>query len=143
MRVVNVWRAVDEPKDVFFLFEIDEKFVEALADLDGFSHIVLICHLHKASPFRLKVVHYLDSELRGLFATRAPSRPNPIGLSVVRLLEVDGSVLRIEGIDLLDGTPVLDIKPYVREFDDRTEIRCGWLDEVKGRATVADARFEE
>jgi tRNA-Thr(GGU) m(6)t(6)A37 methyltransferase TsaA len=88
-------------------------------------------------------VPYLDTELRGLFATRAPSRPNPIGLSVVRLLGIDGRVLRIEGVDLLDGTPVLDIKPYVRDFDDQTEIRCGWLDDVKGKQTAADNRFEK
>ena len=122
--------------------EIEEEYVEGLSDLDGFSHIILICHLHKASPYKLKVVPYLDTELRGLFATRAPSRPNPVGLSVVRLLGIDGGRLRIEGVDLLDGTPVLDIKPYVREFDDRTEVRCGWLDEVKSREKVADGRFE-
>ena len=122
--------------------EIAEEYAEALTDLDGFSHIILICHLHKAAGFKLKVVPYLDTELRGLFATRAPSRPNPIGLSIVRLLGVDGRVLRIEGVDLLDGTPVLDIKPYVREFDEQTEIRCGWLDEVSGRETTADDRFE-
>ena len=122
--------------------EIEEEYVEALSDLDGFSHIVLICHLHKASEFKPKVVPYLDTELRGLFATRSPSRPNPIGLSIVRLLGIDGPTLRIEGVDLLDGTPVLDIKPYVREFDDRTEVRCGWLDEVKDRDAVADGRVQ-
>ncbi len=122
--------------------ELDEEYVEALSDLDGFSHIILICHLHKASTFRLKVVPYLDTELRGLFATRAPSRPNPIGFSIVRLVAIDGRILRIEGVDLLDGTPVLDIKPYVREFDDLSEVRCGWLDDVKDRETVADDRFE-
>ena len=123
--------------------ELDEEYVEALSDLDGFSHIILICHLHKAADFKLRVVPYLDTELRGLFATRAPSRPNPIGLSVVRLLGIDGRVLRIEGVDLLDGTPVLDIKPYVRDFDDQTEIRCGWLDDVKCKQTAADNRFEK
>jgi tRNA-Thr(GGU) m(6)t(6)A37 methyltransferase TsaA len=122
--------------------EIDEAYVEGLADLSDFSHIILICHLHRASQYRLKVVPYLDTELRGLFATRAPSRPNPIGLSVVRLLAVDGARLRIEGVDLLDGTPVLDIKPYVGEFDEITDVRCGWLDEVRGRQVVADSRFE-
>ncbi|MEJ2583007.1 MAG: TrmO family methyltransferase, partial [Acidobacteriota bacterium] len=79
----------------------------------------------------------------GLFATRAPSRPNPIGLSIVRLLGIEGSTLRIEGVDLLDGTPVLDVKPFVREFDGETEIRCGWLDEVRNRRAVADERFEK
>jgi tRNA-Thr(GGU) m(6)t(6)A37 methyltransferase TsaA len=122
--------------------EVHAQYAEGLSDLDGFSHIILICHLHKASTFKLKVVPYLDTELRGLFATRAPSRPNPIGLSVVRLLEIRGTTLRIEGVDLLDGTPVLDIKPYVKEFDNTTEIRCGWLDQVKGREAVADRRFE-
>jgi tRNA-Thr(GGU) m(6)t(6)A37 methyltransferase TsaA len=122
--------------------QIDERYAEGLSDLDGFSHIILICHLHKASDFKLKVVPYLDTELRGLFATRAPSRPNPIGLSIVRLLGIDGTTLRIEDVDLLDGTPVLDIKPYVREFDDEPEVRCGWLDRVKQRDAVADRRFE-
>jgi tRNA-Thr(GGU) m(6)t(6)A37 methyltransferase TsaA len=121
---------------------LEEEYVEGLSDLDGFSHIILICHLHRAADFKLKVVPYLDTELRGLFATRAPSRPNPIGLSVVRLLGIDGCRLQIEGVDLLDGTPVLDIKPYVGDFDGRTGVRCGWLDQVKGRETVADSRFE-
>jgi tRNA-Thr(GGU) m(6)t(6)A37 methyltransferase TsaA len=123
--------------------EINEQYTDGLADLDGFSHIILICHLHKASSYKLKVVPYLDTELRGLFATRAPSRPNPIGLSVVRLLGIDGNILHIEGVDLLDGTPVLDIKPYVCDFDKETEVRCGWLDKVKDRETVADERFEK
>ena len=122
--------------------EVLPEYQAGLADLEGFSHIILICHLHKASAFKLKVVPYLDTEIRGLFATRAPSRPNPIGLSVVRLLDINGRRLRIEGIDLLDGTPVLDIKPYIRDFDDETEVRCGWLDGVKGRETAADGRFE-
>jgi tRNA-Thr(GGU) m(6)t(6)A37 methyltransferase TsaA len=130
-------------KGILGTVEIDEEYAEGLSDLDGFSHIVLICHLHKASGFKLKVVPYLDTELRGLFATRSPSRPNPIGISIVRLLGIDGRVLRIEGVDLLDGTPVLDIKPYVREFDGQTEIRCGWLDKVKDREAVADGRFEK
>jgi len=122
--------------------EIEEPYGEALSDLNGFSHIIVIAHLHKASEFQLKVVPYLDTEVRGLFATRAPSRPNPIGISVVRLLGIDGSCLRISGVDLLDGTPVLDIKPYVRDFDEQTEVRCGWLDDVRARDVVADERFE-
>ncbi len=122
--------------------ELDEAYVEGLADLDGFSHIILICHLHRASTFKLRVVPYLDTQPRGLFATRAPSRPNPIGISVVRLLSIEGARLRIEGVDLLDGTPVLDIKPYVRAFDEATDVRCGWLDEIDGMEAVADRRFE-
>ena len=122
--------------------EVEREFVEGLSDLDGFSHIILICHLHKATGFKPKVVPYLDTEFRGLFATRAPSRPNPIGFSLVRLLGIDGSTLRIEGVDLLDGTPVLDIKPYVRDFDVRTDVRCGWLDELRNTEAVRSLHEE-
>jgi len=122
--------------------EVFQKYVEGLSDLDGFSHIILLCHLHKSRGYRLKVVPFLDTELRGLFATRAPSRPNPIGLSVVRLLGVDGNTLSIEEVDLLEGTPVLDIKPYVGEFDDRADSREGWLESARTRTDVADNRFK-
>jgi tRNA-Thr(GGU) m(6)t(6)A37 methyltransferase TsaA len=122
--------------------EVFEEFVEGLDDLDGFSHIILLCHLHRSRSYCLKVVPFLDTCQRGLFATRAPSRPNPIGLSVVRLLGVDGDKLSIEQLDLLDGTPVLDIKPYVGKFDHRGEVREGWLETVQVRRDIADGRFE-
>jgi len=122
--------------------EVFEKYLEGLSDLDGFSHIILLCHLHRTGSYRLKVVPFLDTQLRGLFATRAPSRPNPIGLSVVELVEIDGSTLTVRGLDLLEGTPVLDIKPYVGEFDDRASVRTGWLENARGRTDVADDRFE-
>jgi tRNA-Thr(GGU) m(6)t(6)A37 methyltransferase TsaA len=122
--------------------EVYADFEEGLSDLEGFSHIILVCHLHRSKPHRLKVVPYLDTVRRGVFATRAPSRPNPIGLSVVRLLGIDGNVLEVEGLDLLDGTPVLDVKPYVREFDDRTDSREGWLESARKDDDVADDRFE-
>ncbi len=121
--------------------EVFPEFAEGLSDLDGFSHIILLCHLHRSSGWRLKVVPFLDTEPRGIFATRAPCRPNPIGLSVVNLLAVDGNVLSIENVDLLDGTPVLDIKPFVGEFDARTEIRTGWLEAARLRRDRADDRF--
>jgi tRNA-Thr(GGU) m(6)t(6)A37 methyltransferase TsaA len=121
--------------------EVFPEFAEGLSDLDGFSHIILLCHLHQSSGWRLRVVPFLDTEPRGLFATRAPRRPNPIGLSVVNLLAVDGNVLSIENVDLLDGTPVLDIKPFVGEFDARTEIRIGWLETARLRRDRADDRF--
>jgi len=105
--------------------EVFPEFVEGLSDLDGFSHIILLCHLHRSTGWRPKVVPFLDTEPRGLFATRAPCRPNPIGLSVVTLLAVEGNVLSVENIDLLDGIPVLDIKPFVGEFDDRSNVRTG------------------
>jgi tRNA-Thr(GGU) m(6)t(6)A37 methyltransferase TsaA len=121
--------------------EIFPEFVDGLSDLDGFSHIYLLCHLHRSSGFRLKVVPYLDTVERGLFATRAPRRPNPIGLSVVRLVGIEGPTLTVENIDMLDGTPVLDIKPFVGEFDGREDIRTGWLEQVRARRKTADDRF--
>jgi tRNA-Thr(GGU) m(6)t(6)A37 methyltransferase TsaA len=123
--------------------EVDEEYAEGLDDLDGFSHVIVIAHLHRASSFKLRVVPYLDTEHRGLFATRAPSRPNPIGISVLKLLGIEGSTIRVEGIDLLDGTPVLDLKPYVPEFDPETDVRCGWLDSIRNRTVTADSRFEK
>ena len=119
------------------------EFAEGLKDLDGFSHVTLVYHLHRAKPHRLIVVPFMDTEPRGVFATRAPSRPNPIGLSTVRLIAVRGSTLEVEGVDMLDGTPLLDIKPYVPEFDGETEIRVGWLERHRGRSRGhrSDGRF--
>ncbi|VFM96088.1 MAG: Uncharacterised protein family UPF0066 [Candidatus Kentron sp. G] len=93
------------------------------------------------SPYRLEVVPYLDGHPRGLFATRAPSRPNAIGLSVVRLLGIEDNRLAVADLDLLDGTPVLDIKPYVGEFDHRTHTRMGWLEAARKRERSSDSRF--
>ena len=123
--------------------ELLPEFVEGLSDLDGFSHIILLCHMHKTAAYRLKVTPYLDTQPRGLFATRAPSRPNPIGLSVVELVGIEENRLSIRGVDLLDGTPVLDIKPCVGEFDQRTELRTGWLKNARKKTDVADDRFEK
>ena len=119
--------------------------VEGLADLDGFSHIILLYHLHLSTGFNLKVVPFLDTVKRGLFATRAPRRPNPIGLSVVRLEKIEGAVLHIKDVDMVDGTPLLDIKPYVPTFDEAVEFRTGWLENAARRAkeTSADDRFED
>lgn len=118
------------------------EFAAGLKDLDGFSHVILLCHLHRARPHELQVVPFLDDEPRGLFSTRAPSRPNPIGLSVVRLLGIEGNRLSVADLDLLDGTPLLDIKPYVGEFDVRTETRFGWLQRARERDRLSDRRFE-
>ena len=130
-------------KDTMGSVEIFDEYVEGLSDLDGFSHIILLCHFHRSGPYRLRVVPFLDTVPRGLFATRAPSRPNPIGLSVVELLGIDGNVLSIKGMDLLDGTPVLDIKPYIGEFDDRPGARTGWLETARRKTDVADNRFDK
>lgn len=110
--------------------EIDPAFAEGLDDLDGFSHIVLLFHLHRAKPCRLKVVPFLDDVPRGVFSTRAPSRPNSIGMSVVRLLRREGRVLHIADVDVLDGTPLLDIKPHVERFGIDGPIRSGWQEGI-------------
>lgn len=123
--------------------EVYPRFEEGLEDLDGFSHITLLCHFHRAKDYRLKVVPFLDTQLRGLFSTRAPSRPNPIGLSVVRLLRIEENILSIQDVDLLDGTPVLDIKPYVNEFDERDDLRMGWLEHARKRRAESDSRFSD
>jgi len=123
--------------------EIFEEFATGLKDLSGFDRIWLLYWLHRASPVQLSVTPYLDTQPRGLFATRAPCRPNPIGLSNVRLLAVKGSVLRVADLDVLDGTPLLDIKPYVPRFDHFDVTRCGWLDAVPNTAVEADDRFED
>ena len=107
--------------------EVRPEFAEGLADLDGFSHLILLYHFHLAGPYQLKVRPYLDTELRGVFATRAPRRPNGVGLSVVRLLGVDGSILKVCDLDIVDGTPLLDIKPYMPSFEPSDELRIGWL----------------
>lgn len=128
-------------RDVRGTVELRHEYVEALQDLEGFSHIILLYHLHRSSGFSLKVVPFLDDTPRGLFATRAPRRPNPIGLSVVRLLGIDGNRLEVCDLDILDRTPLLDIKPYVGEFDARDEVRLGWLEEARRRVATADERF--
>jgi tRNA-Thr(GGU) m(6)t(6)A37 methyltransferase TsaA len=107
--------------------EIYAEFAEGLKDLEGFSHLFLIYHFHQAGPAQMLVTPFLDSQPRGVFATRAPLRPNPIGLSVVRLLGVQGNLLEIENVDILDGTPLLDIKPCVPDFDHPAVERVGWL----------------
>lgn len=124
--------------------EVFEAFQPGLKDLGGFSHIILLYHFHRSRSFNLEVVPFLDSERRGLFATRAPNRPNPIGLSIVQLDKVEDGVLHIRNMDILDGTPLLDIKPYVPEFDAQMEVRTGWLEGV-GKTVAsrkADNRFK-
>ena len=106
--------------------EVYPEYAEGLQDLEGFSHIFLLYAFHESSGYSLLVKPFLDDHLRGLFATRYPARPNPIGLSVVRLTARQGNTLEIEGVDMLDGTPLLDIKPYVTDFDVRTDTCSGW-----------------
>lgn len=107
--------------------ELDPAYAPGLRDIGGFSHLTLIYHLHRMEVPALEVVPFLDSEVRGVFATRSPKRPNALGLSTVRLLEVEGTTLHIADVDMLDGTPLLDIKPYVPQFDVREGATIGWF----------------
>lgn len=108
--------------------EIFPEFAEGLSDVAGFSHLILLYHCNQAKPYRLMVAPFLDNgQERGVFATRSPSRPNPIGLSVVRLTDVVDNRLNIRDLDILDRTPLLDLKPYVPAFDVRQCERVGWL----------------
>lgn len=122
---------------------LDEAFVAGLRDLEGFSHIFLIYLFHRVNRTELQVVPFLDTVPRGVFATRSPLRPNHIGISVVQLLSIDGPVLHLQGVDMLDKTPLLDIKPYIAAFDQVNHSRSGWMtastDTVA--ATRSDKRF--
>ena len=123
------------------MVELFPEFAAGLRDLVGFSHILLIYHFHRSRPHALSVVPFLDTQPRGLFATRAPNRPNPIGISLVRLERVDGCRLHVANIDVLDGTPLLDVKPHVPDFDCAPGARTGWMEAAAAGRTVADNRF--
>jgi len=110
--------------------EVFPCYAEGLRDLEGFSHIYLIYHFHESGPARLATKPFLQDVERGVFATRATCRPNPIGLSVVELISREGDVLHINNVDILDGTPLLDIKPYTAKFDRIETTRNGWQDDV-------------
>jgi tRNA-Thr(GGU) m(6)t(6)A37 methyltransferase TsaA len=132
-------------RDIEGVVEVLPQYVEGLRDIEGFSHLILIYHFHLSSKSSLIVRPHLDDGTHGVFATRAPARPNPIGISVVRLVRVDGTRLYVTGLDILDGTPVLDIKPYVPQFDATGTERIGWL---RGRIHMAkgtkdDGRFQK
>jgi len=121
---------------------LHSQYAEGVCDLEGFSHIILLYLFHRARDYMPRVTPFMDSTPRGLFSTRAPNRPNPIGLSVVELLYIDGMSLHIKGVDVLDGTPLLDIKPYVRKFDSPIgPTRTGWLG--KSEASVSEKRSDD
>jgi tRNA (adenine37-N6)-methyltransferase len=127
--------------------EIAPAYAAGLRDLDGFSHLILLYHLHQIHGHELAVHSFIegpDGPTRGIFATRSPKRPNPIGLTVVRLIAVNGATLTVAGVDILDGTPLLDIKPYLPAFDARDAERTGWYAAVIDRAAHirADDRFQ-
>ena len=124
--------------------EVFPKYNDGLKDLEGFSHIIMLYHFHRSKGFKLHVVPFMDSTPRGVFATRAPKRPNPIGLSVIKLQKIQDNILYVENVDILDGTPLLDIKPYIPEFDEQIEVRAGWLEEARKEVSKrkSDQRFK-
>ncbi|MBE0639623.1 MAG: tRNA (N6-threonylcarbamoyladenosine(37)-N6)-methyltransferase TrmO [Bacteroidales bacterium] len=122
---------------------IEPEYFEGLKDIETFSHVILIYHFHRRTKTSLRVKPFLDQEERGVFATRAPVRPNAIGLSIVKLVKIEENRLYFENLDMLNGTPLLDIKPYVPEFDQPSEATSGWLSALKDTTMiVSDKRFE-
>lgn len=124
--------------------ELAPEYHAGLQDIEEFEYLILLYHLHRIEGASLTVTPFLDHQPHGIFATRSPKRPNPIGLSVVRLVKVEGLILHIEDVDVLDGTPLIDIKPYVPDFDVRETKRIGWF--AKNVSEVnhvrADDRFQ-
>lgn len=127
------------------LVELFPEYSEGLEDLECFSHIILIYHFHLSKKFSLKVKPFMDNNKHGIFAIRGPSRPNPIGISIVRLSKIENNLLYINDVDIIDGTPLLDIKPFVQEFDNRETTKNGWLENNvhKLNETKDDERFSE
>jgi len=125
--------------------EIFPEYAEGLKDIEGFSHIILLYHFHLSKRSTLIAKPYMDNETHGVFAMRGPSRPNPIGISVVCLVKVEGNMLHIQDVDIVDGTPLLDIKPYIPEFDIRKVERIGWLEKSVHKLSTSkdNGRFTE
>jgi tRNA (adenine37-N6)-methyltransferase len=124
--------------------ELYPQYAGGLKDLDGFSHIILLYHFHKVKDFELKVVPFMDTEPRGIFACKAPKRPNAIGISTVKLISIENNILHIEQADMLDGTPLIDIKPFYPRYDNRENVTIGWLEKNKNislEKLKSDERF--
>jgi tRNA-Thr(GGU) m(6)t(6)A37 methyltransferase TsaA len=127
------------------IIDLDPDLVPGLTDIEGFSHLILIYHFHQVKGNKLYVVPFMDDKPHGIFATRAPVRPSPIGMSIVKLKSVEENMIRFEGADMLDGTPLLDIKPFFTQFDNRPDAVSGWLDEKENqkiRNVKSDNRFD-
>ena len=128
-------------KEVCGTVEVHPDFTEGLADLGGFSHAYLIYHFHEAKKTALKVVPFMDTVERGVFSTRSPARPNHIGISIVEIEKVEGNIVHLRGVDILDGTPLLDIKPFIDAFDYVEESSSGWM--TAGRKEVEQRRSDK
>lgn len=124
--------------------EVFSDYMDCLKDIEGFSHIILIYHFHLSTSYQLEVIPFLDDNLNGVFATRAPKRPNQIGMSVVKLVSLADNIVQIENVDIVNGTPLLDIKPYASDFDATENISIGWLSKSKHKLSIekSDERFD-
>lgn len=131
-------------QDIQGTIELEPAYIKGLRDIEGFTHLILLYHLHAMTQAQLVVTPFLDTQPRGIFATRGPKRPNAIGLSTVRLVRVEQNILHIQDVDILDGTPLLDMKPYVPQFDDRANARIGWFEKNVERVNQvrADERYK-
>jgi tRNA-Thr(GGU) m(6)t(6)A37 methyltransferase TsaA len=123
--------------------EVFVDYAEGLKDIEGFSHLILIFHMHLTKSRQLKVIPFLDTIEHGVFATRSPGRPNPIGFSVVKLEKIEGNLLYIKGVDMIDGSPLLDIKPFIPAFDVRNADKTGWFEKINDTTSTTkdDGRF--
>jgi len=131
-------------KGVKGYIEIFEEYTDGLKDLEGFSHITLLYHFHEICGYELMVTPFMDTEMHGIFATKAPKRPNAIGISTVKLIGIDRNIITVEQVDMLDGTPLIDIKPFYPRYDNRRNVKIGWLEKNKDIALEkmrSDERF--
>ena len=143
IEAINVPIQASVAKGIKGTVEVYAEYAEGLTDLDGFSHIILLYHLNLIKSAPLMVKPFLDDNLHGVFATRSPARPNPIGISIVRLTKIIKNTLQVEDLDIVDGTPLLDIKPYVPKFDNRRTNQIGWFNRNINKLENArdDGRF--
>jgi tRNA (adenine37-N6)-methyltransferase len=124
--------------------ELLPQYVPGLKDMEGFSHITLVYRFHKIVGFELEVIPFMDDKSHGIFASKAPKRPNAIGISTVKLIGIEGNKIHIEQVDMLDGTPLIDIKPFYPRYDNRENVQIGWLEKNKDlpiEMLRADERF--
>ena len=123
---------------------LKKKYINGLLDLNGFSHIYLLYFFHKSEGYKLQVIPFLDKVVHGVFSTRAPRRPNAIGISVVKLININDNILEIEDVEMIDGTPLLDIKPYIPEFDSYKVEKTGWFNKIinNHKKVISDNRFD-
>jgi len=128
-------------QEVIASINIKREYAKGLKDLEGFSHIYLIYYFHEAKRSELEVIPFMDTQSRGVFSTRSPLRPSHIGMSLTQLVSVNDNIVTIRGIDVLDGTPLLDIKPYIPQFESLDDVRTGWMN--KKASQVSDARSDD